>query len=178
MRTNRDAVPPGDDPQSRFAETYSRMSSDELKRIFLDRNTLVPQATSALERECAKRGIDEASAKAYRELEVRDVEESKREKVAERHEHRRTVWPQRAILLGGGIVTPLLAEYAFGLSNEVVYLLTKMTLYLALAAIALTWAIGGRWLTVKRTWIAAVLLYGGVLIWILLTVRGHQVSRH
>jgi hypothetical protein len=56
-------MPDRDDRQSRFAETYSRMSSDELQRVMLERATLIPQAAAALELECARRGLDEASAK-------------------------------------------------------------------------------------------------------------------
>jgi hypothetical protein len=56
-------MPDRDDRQSRFAETYSRMSSDELQRVMLERATLIPRAAAALELECARRGLDEASAK-------------------------------------------------------------------------------------------------------------------
>jgi hypothetical protein len=110
---------PDEDSQSRFAETYSRMSYDELTRVVLERSQL-------------------------------------------------------GIFFGGAILTALLAEYVLDLSNAAVSILTKMLLYLAAAAIALSWAFGGRWLTIKRTCMAAVVLYGGVLIWFLLTVSGRQ----
>lgn len=163
--------------ESRFAETYSHMSSDELKRVMMERTTLVAQAVSALEKECAKRGLDEASAKSYQDETTRATEEAKLESAALRNEHRkhrRTLWIQTGIFVGAASLTALLAEYVFGFSNNLVYLLTKMLLNLAIAAIALSWAFGGRWLTVKRACIAAVLLNGGVLIWILLTVSNSQ----
>lgn len=112
-----------EDSQSRFAETYSRMSYVELTRVVLERSQL-------------------------------------------------------GIFFGGAILTGLLAEYVFGLSNAAVSILTKMLLYLAAAATSLSWAFGGRWLTIKRTCISAVVLYGVVLIWFLLTVSGRQNILH
>lgn len=167
--------------ESRFADTYSRMSSDELKRVMLERDTLVPQAASALEQECAKRGLDETSAKTYQDETAQATEKTKRENEAIRNEsltRRRTMWLQTGIFVGVAILTALLAEYVVGLPSNAVYLLTKMLVNLAIAAIVLSWAFGGRWLTVKRACIAAILLNGGVLIWILLTVSNVQNSRH
>ena len=56
-------MPDRDDRQSWFAEIYSRMSSDELQRVMLERATLIPQAAAALELERTRRGLGEASAK-------------------------------------------------------------------------------------------------------------------
>jgi hypothetical protein len=169
------------DGQSRFAETYSRMTSDELKRAMLERSTLVPQAALALEQECAKRGFDETITKTYQDEIANEIEETKREKEASRNErrkHRRTMWLRAGIFIGAATLTALLTEYALGFSSDVVYRLTKMLLNFAMAATFLSWWSGGRWLTVKRTCIAAVLLNGGVLIWVLLTISNHTNSPH
>ena len=43
------------------------MSSDDLLRVMLDRNSLVPEAAYALGHECAKRGLDESGAMTYQQ---------------------------------------------------------------------------------------------------------------
>jgi len=155
------------------------MTSDELKRAMLERSTLVPQAAFALGQECAKRGLDETSAETYQSGIANADKETKRQKEAIRSEHRnyrRASWLRAGIFIGAAILTALFSEYVLRFSSDAVYLLTKMLLNLAIAAIVLSWAFGGRWLTVSRTCMAAVLLNSGVLIWILLTISNHPNS--
>ncbi len=91
------------------------------------------------------------------------------------------LWLQSGIFIGGAILTSLLAGYAFNLSYDAVRLVTKALLQLSVAAIALNWALGPRWrrwLTIKRTCIAALLVYGGTLIWIFTTIYSRGSTSH
>jgi len=91
------------------------------------------------------------------------------------------LWIQSGIFIGGAILTSVLAGYAFDLSYDAVRLFTKALLQISLAAIALNWALGQgwrRWLTIKRTCIAALLVYGGMLIWIFTTIYNRRSTPH
>jgi hypothetical protein len=99
-------------------------------------------------------------------------------RATERQTYRRALWPQCGIFVGGAILTIVVAGYAFGLSADAVRILTTILLRTAVGAIVLSYAVGGRWLTTKRACAAALLLYGGVLIWILTIVSGSQHAPH
>ena len=162
------------EPQSRFAETYSRMSLDDLVRLMSDSGSLVPEAASALALECKKRGLDAAGAKTYQEETTKEVLAARREEEAGWREYRKGVWRRRltfgGIFFGGAILTVVLAGYLFGSSNEFERLLTMMLLGVAMAATVLSLSFGGRWLTTKRTCVAALLLSCAELIWIFVVV--------
>ncbi|HKV23715.1 MAG TPA: hypothetical protein VJN93_03915 [Candidatus Acidoferrum sp.] len=101
--------------------------------------------------------------KASEVLHVRKIPEESRGTAAASR------WARLAIFLCVALASAILAAAVFvkgspsfveGLTEK----LTKGSLELGLAAWALSEAIVGRWLTLKRTWIAAIALYGIVFV--------------
>jgi hypothetical protein len=147
-----------------FAETYSKMSDDELLRIEADRESLVEEAKLALEWEIQKRRI--SMSNDPQEVQVpAEVSEGAPIKAAS------SWWGRLMVFITWSTagLTFILVAFGRDLKGEAAgafaYHTTQMFLNLALAGWALTWVIAGRWLTIKRTMIIATVMYVIVIGW-------------
>ena len=136
-----------------YAERYSGMSEDELLRLIAEKNSLIEPARIALEHEIQARGIDRR-ASPVEQTEVADAPRPRNAGASR--------WARLGIFLCVALVSAFVAARVFGTgaSSSFVEQLTKVSLYLALAAWGISSVVSGQWLTVKRTWIAAIALYG------------------
>jgi hypothetical protein len=140
-------------PEVNYAERYCGMSEDELLRLIAEKDSLIEPARIALEHEIQARGIDRR-ASPVGQIEVADRPRPRNAGASR--------WARLGIFLCVALVSVFVAARVFGAgtSSSFVEQLTKMSLYLALAAWGLSSVVSGPWLTAKRTWIAAIALYG------------------
>jgi hypothetical protein len=157
-----------------FAETYRRKSSDELLRLVSEKNSLQDAARRALDAEMEKRGLGEGAAARFEKQEHEETERAAEYANADRQVRRKWFWNLLrclGIFGAAAILTIVMAEYVLKLPSEAVRLLTLMSLKLALALAVLASAFGSRWLTIKRTVIAAAIFSVVLFAWIVWTVE-------
>lgn len=156
-------------------ETYKGMSDDDLLRVALDKDNLADEAKLTLEAELTRRGLGDGAARQYaqdlREREQRSQAESRAEA-----QGRRRRWLDGAKRLGifvlGAIVADCVLEYGCGIRDpEALRALSAFTIRIGFAGFGLSLVIGGRWLTVKRTWLLAAALYLGMFVWFAIEAR-------
>lgn len=112
---------------------------------------IVP-AEMALEHEIQARA-NESKPLPIEETEVADEPKPKKDGAS--------WWARLGIFLCVALVSAIIAAHVFGAgaSSTFVEQLTKVSLSLGLAAWGLSSVVAGSWLTIKRTWIAAIALY-------------------
>ncbi len=150
-----------------ISETYSKMSDDELLRLANQKDSLLPLGQEALKSEMQKRGMDEAAVVSFRFREEDAARQEKQRATSgkqARAKNRLEGFKRLGIFVTAAIVTDWLAGELFSLPSKAIYELTKVSLYLALAASGLTLGFGGAWLTIRRT----IAIAGGlsVCLWV------------
>jgi hypothetical protein len=138
--------------EPRYAETYSKMSEDELAQLATNKNLLTDPARIALEQEIQARGM-QSSPPTVGKGEI--VEEPKRQKA------KTSRWARLGIFLGVALLSAIVASTVFVKGDSTtIESLTSASLKLGLAAWAISEAVAGQWLTLRRTLVAAIVLYG------------------
>jgi hypothetical protein len=138
--------------EPRYAETYSKMSEDELAQLATNENLLTEPARIALKQEIQVRGR-QSSPLNVGEREI--VQEPKREKA------KASRWARLGIFLGVALLSAIVAAAVFVKGDSpTIESLTSASLKLGLAAWAISEVVAGWWLTLKRTLVAALVLYG------------------
>jgi hypothetical protein len=138
--------------EPRYAETYSKMSGDELDQLATNKNLLTEPARIALEQEIQARGM-QSSPPPVGEGGI--VQEPKREKAGASR------WARLGIFLGVALLSAIVAAAVFVKGDSTtIEGLTSASLKLGLAAWAVSEAVARRWLTLRRTLIVAIALYG------------------
>lgn len=132
------------------------MNQDELLRLAAQKDSLTESARTALQYELYKRHLETNPPSIEQATEV--VQEPKPERA------RASGWARLGIFLCVAFVSAIVAAAVFfkGDSETVkqrTEQLTSVSVTLGLVVWALSGVVAGRWLTVKRTWIAAVSLY-------------------
>lgn len=148
---------------STFGEKYATMSDDELLRLASQKDSLLPVAQEVLMVEMQKRGLNDAAVATHRRAEAeasqREGQETKSDK--ERRSKRRLESLVRLGILVAAILTDWLVTKMLGLSSEVIYFFTQMSLYSALGLFVVTTFVGAWW-TLKRT----IVLVAGFSLWL------------
>lgn len=159
-----------------YREGYAEMSDNEMLTVASDVGSLEYEARIAVESELHRRGLSENDVAQYR----RDVAKFRAEdfwgkdkaEVLQEHSPANAAasrWAPLGIFLCVALASAILAAvvlvkgsptFVEGLTEK----LTKASLQLGLASWGVSEAIAGRWLTLKRTWIAAIALYGVAFI--------------
>jgi hypothetical protein len=138
--------------EPRYAETYSKMSEDELAQLATNTNLLTEPARIALEQEIQARGM-QSSTTTVVENEI--VQEPNREKV------KASRWARLGIFLGVALLAAIVASAVLVKGDSTtIESLTSASLKFGLAAWAISEAVAGRWLTLRRTLVATIALYG------------------
>src|SRR2546430_14715523 len=131
--------------EPRYAETYSKMSGDELDQLATNKNLLTEPARIALEQEIQARGM-QISPTPVGEGGI--VQEPQQEKAGASR------WARLGIFLGVALLSAILAAAVFVEGDSTtIESLTSASLKLGLAAWAVSEALAGRWLTLRRTFI-------------------------
>jgi hypothetical protein len=141
-----------------FAETYSKMSDDELLRIEADRVSLVEDAKHALDRETQKRQISMSDGPPEEETAAEAPEGPPAKSSSSR------LWRLLVFFIwsaaGLTFVLTVFGQRLSGIAAEkFAEATTQMFLYSALAGWGITEVVAGRWLTIKRTMIIATVMY-------------------
>lgn len=92
---------------SSIAETYSRMSDDEIVRLHGEMDTLLDEGNAALRAEINKRGLTDESMSAQREEWAR----VQREEAAEKRKRRFITLTKFAIVIAVGILFSFAADF-------------------------------------------------------------------
>jgi len=138
--------------EPRYAETYSTMSEDELAQLATNKNLLTEPARIALEQEIQARGMQSSPA-TVGEGEI--VQEPKGEKA------KASRWARLGIFLGVALLSAVVAAAVLVKGDSTtIESLTSASLKLGLGAWAISEAVAARWLTLRRTLVAAIVLYG------------------
>jgi hypothetical protein len=147
------------------------MSEDELLRLAADKSSLTEPARTALEHEIQVRAI-ESNPLRIEQAEVADEPKPKKAGASR--------WARLGIFLCVALASAIIAGVMLGNRGGPTFVEaeTKASLYLGLAAWGFSSVVAGRWLTLKRTWIAAIALYGiaFVSLALMLTVKSpHEI---
>lgn len=141
-----------------FAETYSKMSDDELLRVEADRGSLVEEAKQALDCEIQRRQISRSDNPSETNTHIEQPEGTPRHGGS-------SSWARMLVFLALSAVGLAAVLVAFGTKLEgtaaeaFAEATTKMFLYAAFAGWGITQVVAGRWLTIKRTIIIAAAIY-------------------
>lgn len=149
-----------------YAERYSKMTDEELLRIDGDKQSLLDEAKLALEKELQLRMITNAASQP-RNSELTEC--------ASNPSHRQagsSRWVRLGIFVILGIASGVTIALAFHskLNPKAEEILGQMSVFFALAGWGITEVIAGRWLTLKRTWTIAIIMYLVELTWIALKI--------
>jgi hypothetical protein len=160
-----------------FRESYSRLSDTELLHLATQKESLRDDARQALEEEMQHRGIDGESVMKFEEQERQAIDlESKRKKIekSEKWKKRFEILIRLVIFVLAAIIPDEIGGNIFKLPNEVILVMTRISLYFVLAAFFLSISFGGKWLTFRKSLILAGLCSIGIFLWIAFGVAGSR----
>jgi hypothetical protein len=147
-----------------FAETYSKMSDDELLRIEADRESLVEEAKLALGQEIQNRQISMSNIPPEEEGPAETTESASARSGS-------PWWGRLLVFLAWSAAGLAFVLITFGrtlngtAAETFAEATTRMFLYAAFAGWGITQVIAGRWLTIKRTIIIATVMYAIGIGW-------------
>jgi len=158
------------DPASKFRETYSRMSDDELLRLAAQRDTLLDIGRQELEAEMRQRGLDDRTVASFESNERKEAEYEKRQtdsRKSEAAEARLRVGQRLIIFVLTAVAMDQIIARLFSLNSKAVEGLAEASISVAIGLSVLGWIFPKRWSPWKTTLVMAFGLATAIYLFML-----------